>query len=110
MFIHNLRHLDQLQKSTYLQIEDNVYLFTNEFDELIHEELKRSKRVIDHSLSSCFNLDDGQGLEDVLFYNVLNQNKEVSDEDIEKIASYLKQSVNNENYYDFVNRIINNQL
>ena len=33
---------------------EHVNVFTNTFDESIHEELKRQYRVIDHSLSAVF--------------------------------------------------------
>jgi hypothetical protein len=49
-------------------------------------------------------------LSDVLFWNVFNQNEAVSNEHVQGVAEYLTQSVQQEDYYKFVSRLINNTL
>lgn len=61
--------------------------YTNTFDDSIHEELKRQKRIVNHSMSALFThsprslneehrlvsrLDDDD-LEDLILYNLLNE-------------------------------------
>ena len=96
----------------------HVHLFTNEYDELIHEELKRAARVISHSLTGHFqhgqfnNVSDEhkqQLLQDIVFCNILNETTEsVSEQEVARLALYLSNSVKSEVHADFVGRILNN--
>lgn len=70
--------------------KEHVKVYTNAHDDTIHEELKRQRRVIDHSLSAIFvhsprslgnerrlvsRLDDDD-LEETILYNILNEEPE----------------------------------
>ena len=83
--LSNIRTLQQR-----LIAKEHVQVYTDTFDDSIHEELKRSYRVIDHALSALFihspralsneyrtvtRLDDDD-LEELILYNILNEEPE----------------------------------
>ena len=94
-------------------------MYTNTFDDAIHEELKRSNRVIDHALSALFmhspnslnnerrlvsRLDDDD-LEELILYNILNEEPEARREQIKRISDYIRISVHEEDSYSFSTRM-----
>jgi len=93
--------------------------YTNTFDDAIHEELKRQRRVIDHSLSALFvhspralneevrlvtRLDDDD-LEELILYNILNEEPSAKREQIKRISDYIRISVHEEDSYTFSRRM-----
>lgn len=86
---------------------------------MIHEELKRQKRVIDHALSALFlhspralgneyrtvtRLDDDD-LEELILYNILNEEPEARREQVKRISDYVRISVHEEDLYTFTRRM-----
>ena len=103
----------------YLIHKEHVKLYTNTFDDMIHEELKRQYRVIDHSLSALFvhspralseeerlvtRLDDDD-LEELILYNILNEEPEARREQVKRISDYIRISVHEEDKWTFTSRI-----
>jgi hypothetical protein len=62
--------------------------------------------VINHSLTGHF--DHGQAvLQDLIYYNVFNE-KDVDQAQVNRLASYLNNSIERETHADFIERIMAN--
>ena len=94
-------------------------MYTNTFDDSIHEELRRQYRVINHSLTAIFvhsprslsresrlvtRLDDDD-LEELILYNILNEEPEAKREQVKRISDYIRISVHEEDKYTFATRM-----
>ena len=98
---------------------EHVLTYTNSHDDSIHEELKRQRRCINHSLDAIFvhspnalneegrlvsRLDDDD-LEEAILYNILNEEPEAKREQIKRISDYIRISVHEEDKYTFATRM-----
>ena len=110
-------NVSQLQDR--LVAREHVLTYTNSFDDAIHEELKRQRRVIDHSLSALFEhsprslenedrlvtrLDDDD-LEEAILYNILNEEPDARREQIKRISDYIRICVHEEDSFTFSQRM-----
>ena len=99
--------------------KEHVRVYTNTFDDSIHEELKRQRRVINHSLTGLFlyspralqdehrlvsRLDDDD-LEELILYNILNEEPDARREQVKRLADYIRISVHEEDKYTFSTRM-----
>ena len=68
-----------------------MFIFSNEFDNQILEELKRNKRVIYRSLSDYFLFGNTMKREilDVIYLDILNE-QEQNEETLIKMENYIK--------------------
>ena len=68
-----------------------MFIFSNEFDNQIFEELKRNKRVIYRSLSDYFLFGNTMKREilDVIYLDILNE-QEQNEETLIKMENYIK--------------------
>ena len=113
----NSDHVYDLQQRLIKQ--EHVKVYTNSFDDAIHEELKRQYRAIDHSLSAIFmhsprslsdeqrlvsRLDDDD-LEELILYNILNEEPKAKREQIKRLSDYIRISVHEEDKYSFSTRM-----
>eukprot|EP00347_Sterkiella_histriomuscorum_P010997 403374139 len=71
---------------------DNTYIYTSEFDDGIHEELKRSKRCIERSLLDYYQYQNtlNRELSDIVFQEVLNE-KETDYDNVLKVTQYVEE-------------------
>ena len=69
---------------------DHVYMYSEQFDEQIHEELKRMRRVV--SIGMLDQLRYGNSLQreltDFVYMDVLNE-KETQSDTVERLAKYI---------------------
>jgi len=99
--------------------KEHVRVYTNTFDDSIHEELRRQFRVINHALSALFvhsprslseehrvvtRLDDDD-LEELILFNILNEEPEAKREQIKRLSDYIRISVHEEDKYTFTTRM-----
>ena len=83
--------MDNYMKSLQTIIErDNSYLYSNEYDEYVHDELKRQQRVLFRSLDDFYWFGNtlNRDIEDIIYLDILNENLE-NDSEITKIKDYI---------------------
>ena len=94
-------------------------VYTDAFDDSIYTELRRQYRVIDHSLSAIFKYSpralsgerrlvdrlDDDDLEELILYNILNEEPEAKREQIKRISDYIRISVHEEDLHSYNRRV-----
>lgn len=98
---------------------EHVKVYTDAFDDSIYTELRRQYRVIDHSLSAIFKYSpralsgerrlvdrlDDDDLEELILYNILNEEPEAKREQIKRISDYIRISVHEEDLHSYNRRV-----
>ncbi|TNV86519.1 hypothetical protein FGO68_gene8026 [Halteria grandinella] len=74
---------------------DHVFAYGTDFDPQIHDELKRMKRTVYRSLEDYFMYGNqmGRDINDIVYQEILGEKDGVSEEEVEKIAGYLKRMI-----------------
>ena len=112
--------------SQLMQQYEHVDIYTDTFDDKVHEELKRSRRVIDHSLTGLFMHSEAAmrfrageqstiigrndaDLTQIVLENIMNwdelQGPKPSIHSILRISDYIRISINEECHRRFTDRI-----
>jgi hypothetical protein len=73
---------------------DNVYVYGDDFDSQVHEELKRQRRCLNRALVDYFKFGNYQGrqLSDIVYFELLNE-KEAEAEKVEAVARYIEETM-----------------
>ena len=71
---------------------DNAFIYSNEYDEYVHHELKRQQRVLFRSLNDYYWYQNtmGRSIEDIIYLDVLNENEIDQTEQVQSIKSYVQ--------------------
>lgn len=70
---------------------DHVFIYSNDFDSQVHEELKRQKRVVFRSLTDYLRFGNtmNRDIQDIVYYDIFNEKEP---EHVEKISKHLLES------------------